>query len=248
MNSSPRWLSRWTILLLIVCLFFISDPCQAAQFSLDLGEGSLSAKLLQLMALISVLSLAPSILMMVTSFTRIVVVMSLLRHALGLGQSPPQSIIISLSLFLTLFVMQPTFEKAYEQGLHPYLSEDISEEEALRKTSEPFQTFMLQHTRSKDLEMLLTISNTPKLKTPEETPYRALIPAFMLSELRRAFEIGFLIFIPFLIIDLVVASILMSMGMMMLPPVMLSLPFKIIFFVLIDGWSLLAGSLVRSYS
>ena len=248
MKGSDGALGRWTLVFLIGLLFLMSAPCQAAQFSLDLGEGSLSAKLLQLMALISVLSLAPSILIMVTSFTRIVVVMSLLRHALGLGQSPPQSVIISLSLFLTLFVMQPTFEKAYEQGLQPYLSEQISEEEAFLKTSQPFQTFMLQHTRPKDLEMLLTISNTPKLQTPEDTPYRALIPAFMLSELRRAFEIGFLVFIPFLIIDLVVASILMSMGMMMLPPVMLSLPFKIIFFVLIDGWSLLAGSLVRSYT
>jgi flagellar biosynthetic protein FliP len=225
-----------------------SFPCLAETFSLDLGQGAISARLLQIIAMITVLSLAPSLLMMLTAFTRIVVVLSFLRHALGLQQSPPNSVIIGLSLFLTVFVMEPTFQTAYKEGLSPYLEERITEEEAIEKTALPFHTFMREHTRLKDLEVFMNLGLSKKPETAEATPYRVLIPAFMVSELRRAFEIGFLIFIPFLIIDLVVASILMSMGMMMLPPVMLSLPFKVIFFVLIDGWSLLAGSLVRSYS
>lgn len=238
----------WRSIGISLALFFWAFPCYAETFSLDLGQGAFSAKILQLIALLTVLSLAPSILVMVTSFTRFVVVFSFLRHALGLQQSPPNTVIISLSLFLTVFVMSPTFEKAYEEGLAPYLEERLTEEEALLQTAEPFHTFMLKHTRPKDLEVFMNIGLVERPAEARETPYRVLIPSFMVSELRRAFEIGFLIFIPFLIIDLVVASILMSMGMMMLPPVMLSLPFKIIFFVLIDGWSLLAGSLVRSYS
>ena len=222
--------------------------CGAETFSLDLGQGAFSSKLLQLIALISVLSLAPSILMMVTSFTRIVVVLSFLRHALGLQQSPPNVVMISLALFLTLFTMGPTFEKAYHEGISPYLEEQIREEEALEKTAAPFHTFMMAHTRDKDLEVFMNLGAIKRPESQAQTPYRILIPSFMISELRRAFEIGFLLFLPFLIIDLVVASVLMSMGMMMLPPVMLSLPFKIIFFVLIDGWSLLAGALVRSYT
>lgn len=238
------------MLLFIGALFYGGwvNPVEAQTFSLDLGEGgSMSAKFLQLLALITVLSLAPSILVMVTSFTRIVVVLSFLRNALGLHQSPPNGVLVSLALFLTAFVMAPTFEKSYQDGILPYIQEKISPEEAWQKTTRPVHQFMLYHVREKDLALFMNLSNSAKPQTPEQTSLSLLVPAFMISELRRAFEIGFLLFIPFLVIDMVVASVLMSMGMMMVPPVTLSLPFKIIFFVLVDGWYLLAGSLVRSY-
>ncbi len=226
----------------------ITQPLYAEKLTLNLNEGSFSARLLTLMALLTVLSLAPSILVMVTSFTRIVVVLSLLRHALGLGQSPPTSVLISLGLFLTFFTMHTTLDESYQQGIAPYLASKISEEKALERASEPFRTFMLKHVGKRELAAFMDMGKIQEIKEPRDTPFRILIPAFMLSELKRAFEIGFLIFIPFLVIDLVVASVVMSMGMMMLPPMMLSLPFKVIFFVLADGWTLLAGSLVRSYS
>jgi flagellar biosynthetic protein FliP len=185
---------------------------------------------------------------MVTSFTRIVVVLAFLRSALGLQQTPPNAVLISLALFVTAFVMAPTLERAWQDGLAPLVDEEIEEEEAFERAIAPFETFMLAQVREKDLELFLEISRTPVPEQVEDTPLRALIPAFMISELRRAFEIGFLIFLPFLIIDMVVASILMSMGMMMLPPVLISLPFKLIFFVLVDGWYLVVGSLVESFA
>jgi flagellar biosynthetic protein FliP len=226
----------------------LADPALAQSITLDLGEGDgVTERALQLVALITVLALAPSILVMITSFTRIVVVLSLLRSAIGTQTAPPNGVIISLALFLTAFVMAPTFRESYEAGIQPLLAEEITAEEAFERGIAPFRTFMLAHVRERDLELFVRLSNEPVPDTPEELGLHVLVPAFMISELRRAFEIGFLLFVPFLIIDLVVASILMSVGMMMLPPITVSLPFKLIFFVLVDGWSLVAGSLVQSY-
>ncbi len=217
--------------------------------SIDLGSanGSYSARLIQLFLAITVLSLAPAIIIMVTSFTRIVVVLSFLRNSIGLQQSPPNVVLISLALFLTAFIMAPTFEKAYTDGLSPLIEEKMKEEQAIPLIVAPFQKFMLENVREKDLRLFMDLGKIDQVAEPKDTPLKALVPAFMISELRRAFEIGFLIFIPFLVIDIVIASILMSMGMMMLPPVVISLPFKVIFFVLIDGWNLLSGSLVNSF-
>ena len=214
--------------------------------SLGGDETQLTERVLQLIALLTVLSLAPSILIMTTSFVRIIVVLSLLRTAIGLQQSPPNSVLISLALFLTAFIMAPTFTQSYQDGIRPLLDGEITTEEAFGATTEPMKMFMLAHTREDDLGLFLDIAGVEP-ESPEATPVYVVAPAFMISELRRAFEIGFLLFIPFLIIDLVVASILMSMGMMMLPPVIISLPFKLIFFVLVDGWRLVAGSLVQSF-
>ena len=202
---------------------------------------------MQFIALLTVLSLAPSIIVMVTSFTRIVVVLAFLRSAIGTQQTPPNTVLVSLALFLTAFVMAPTLEAAYEQGIQPLIAEEITEGEAFERTMAPIKDFMLQHVREQDLRLFMDMAELETVESPEATPLRALIPAFMISELRRAFEIGFLLFVPFVIIDMVVASVLMSMGMMMLPPIMISLPFKLIFFVLVDGWYLVAGSLVQSF-
>ncbi|MGP1396877.1 MAG: flagellar type III secretion system pore protein FliP [Inquilinaceae bacterium] len=225
-----------------------AGPSWGQSLSLDLGDGgSTSAVIVQLVALITVLSLAPSILVMVTSFTRIVVVLSFLRSALGIQQTPPNTVLVSLALFLTFFVMAPVFQTAYQNGIQPLTQGEIDETEAFDRTTAPFKQFMLDHVREEDLGLFVSIADVEPTAALEDTPLHVIIPAFMISELRRAFEIGFLLFLPFLIIDMVVASILMSMGMMMLPPVMISLPFKLIFFVLVDGWFLVAGSLVQSY-
>ena len=221
----------------------------AQSVSVDLGAGgTVTGQLVRLVLLITILSLAPSILVMITSFTRIVVVLAFLRSALGLQQTPPNAVLISLALFVTAFIMTPTLEQAYREGLAPLLEEEVDELDAFERAIAPFRTFMLAQVRAKDLELFLDIGDMAELEEPEDAPLRALIPAFMISELRRAFEIGFLIFVPFLIIDMVIASILMSMGMMMLPPVLISLPFKLIFFVLVDGWYLVVGSLVESFA
>jgi flagellar biosynthesis protein FliP len=227
---------------------FITQSTFAQSISVNLGEGSVTGRVVQLVLLITVLSLAPSILICVTAFTRFVVALSLLRSALGTQQSPPNAVLISLAMFLTFFVMQPTFEAAYTNGIKPLIEEKISEQDAFTRTADPFRVFMLKHTRKDDLSMFYRLSKRPAPATAADTPLTVLTPAFMISELRRAFEIGFLLFIPFLIIDLVISSILMSMGMMMLPPVVISLPFKLIFFVLVDGWHLVAESLVRSFT
>ncbi len=220
----------------------------AQTLSLDLGQGGgVAERALQLIAVITVLSLAPSILIMVTSFTRIVVVLSLLRSALGTQTAPPNAVIIGLSVFLTGFVMAPTLREAYTNAVQPLIAGQIQPQEAYERGVAPFRTFMLKHVREKDLALFMEMSREPAPATPQEVQIHVLAPAFMISELRRAFEIGFLLFVPFLIIDLVVASILMSVGMMMLPPVTIALPFKLIFFVLVDGWGLVAGSLVKSY-
>jgi flagellar biosynthetic protein FliP len=214
----------------------------------DFIGGNFSSKVLQLIIITTVLSLAPSILVMITSFTRIVIVLSFVRSAVGTQQTPPNPVIISLALFLTLFIMMPVFQESYDQGISLLLEDKIEESEALSKAAKPFHKFMREHTREKDLELFLTLSQNDQDIKPEEMPYQVLIPSFMISELRRAFEIGFLIFIPFIIIDMLVSSILMAMGMMMLPPAMIALPFKLIYFVVTDGWYMICGSLVRSYS
>ncbi|MFQ5774578.1 MAG: flagellar type III secretion system pore protein FliP [Kiloniellaceae bacterium] len=227
-----------------------AEPALGQTLQFDLGDevaGSTASRIIQLVALVTVLSLAPSILIMVTSFTRIVVVLSFLRSALGIQQTPPNSVLISLALFLTLFIMMPTLQLVYDQAIQPLIAEEVSEMEAVDLAATPVRDFMLGHVREQDLKLFLDLAEAGPIAAPEETPMRSLIPAFMISELRRAFEIGFLLFLPFVIIDMVVASVLMSMGMLMLPPIMISLPFKLIFFVLVDGWYLVAGSLVQSY-
>ncbi len=226
----------------------MSSPALAQAITLDLGgDGSLTGRIIQLLALLTVLSLAPSILVVVTSFTRIVVVLSIIRSALGLQQTPPNAVLISLALFLSAFIMTPTLETAYREGIAPLIENEIDESEAFERTIAPVRGFMLRQVRDKDLALFMSVGDITGVEKPEDTPLRVLVPAFMISELRRAFEIGFLVFIPFVIIDMVVASLLMSMGMLMLPPVMISLPFKLIFFVLVDGWYLIAGSLVQSF-
>jgi flagellar biosynthesis protein FliP len=231
-----------------IILMYFTDSAMAQALSLDLGQGgSTTSTIVQLIALITVLSLAPSLLIMVTSFTRIVIVLSFLRTALGTQQTPPNQVLISLALFITIFIMMPVFQESYDKGIQPLINEQIDEFEAFNRSIEPVQKFMMTYVRERDLALFADIAKVPDQEVRDNTPLRILIPAFMLSELRRAFEIGFLIFIPFLIIDMVVASVLMSMGMMMLPPIIIALPFKIIFFVLVDGWYMVVGSLVRSF-
>ena len=245
-----RWLLPvgFGIALTLGALLAGAGEALAQELSLSFGQGAgLTERALQLVALLTVLSLAPSILVMVTSFTRIVIVLSLLRSALGTQTAPPNTVVTGLALFLTGFIMAPTFQVAYESGVQPLIAGQIREAEAFERASAPFRNFMLKHVRPTDLELFLDLSRQPRPATPEATPLTSLIPAFMISELRRAFEIGFLLFVPFLIIDLVVSSILISMGMMMVPPVTVALPFKLIFFVLVDGWRLVAGSLVQSF-
>lgn len=245
----PLILSSLMLALVVALLGFI-HPAAAQSINLNLGEGggTVTGRVVQLVLLTTVISIAPSVLLMVTCFTRIVVVLSLLRNAIGIQQSPPNSVLISLALFLSLFIMQPTFDAAYTSGIEPLMAEQITEREAFDRASVPFKQFMLKHVRHEDVSLFYTLSKQAPAATPAATPFTVITPAFMISELRRAFEIGFLLFIPFLIIDLVVSAILMSMGMLTLPPVIISLPFKLIFFVLVDGWHLVAESLVRSYT
>jgi flagellar biosynthetic protein FliP len=240
---------RWTRFLVVTGLLIVAAaPAGAQDISVNFGQGTgLTERVIQMVALVTVLSLAPSILVMVTSFTRIVVVLSLLRTALGTATAPPNAVMVALALFLTAFVMGPAFQRAYDQGLRPLSAGEIDAEQAFDRSSQPFRAFMLKNVREKDLALFSDLSREPRPDKAEDVSLRILTPAFMISELKRAFEIGFLLFLPFLIIDLVVASVLMSMGMMMLPPVVVSLPFKLIFFVLVDGWNLVAGSLVQSY-
>jgi flagellar biosynthetic protein FliP len=243
------------LILALLAWLLAASPAMAQSLSLDFSDldvdglagGSAAARMIQLILLVTVISLAPSILVMVTSFVRIIVVLAFMRTALGLQTTPPNQVLIALALFMTFFIMSPTFEKAYEDAILPLINESITEQTALERAGHPFRLFMLKHVRDKDLELFMGMVPDLEVETAEETPYRVLIPAFMISELKRAFEIGFLLFIPFLIIDMLVASTLMAMGMMMLPPVLISLPFKLIFFVLVDGWYMLVGSLVRSF-
>jgi flagellar biosynthetic protein FliP len=233
----------------VAVLLLTVVSASAQDISINFGQGSgVTERAIQMIALLTVLSLAPSILVMMTSFTRIVVVLSLLRTALGTQTAPPNSVIVSLALFLTAFVMGPALQQAYDLGLRPLANNEITLEQAFDRASGPLRAFMQKNVREKDLKLFVDMSGEAAPASPEEVSLRVLVPAFMISELKRAFEIGFLLFLPFLVIDLVVASVLMSMGMMMLPPVVVSLPFKLIFFVLVDGWSLVAGSLIQSYS
>jgi len=225
-----------------------TTPAANGGLSIDLnGSGLFTDRMLQIVALITVLSIAPSIIIMMTCFVRMIVVLSLLRTALGLQQSPPNSVMVSLAMFLTLFVMTPTLTDAYHQGIQPMMNNQVTTEQGFTQALVPMKKFMMAHVRDADLKLFDDMAHTKPVTDPAQIAVTTLAPAFMLSELKRAFEIGFLIFVPFLIIDMAVASILMSMGMMMLPPVIISLPFKLIFFVLVDGWRLIAGSLVQSY-
>lgn len=254
----PRWLIALPLLLLPASAW-------AQSATVTFGEGSLSGRAIQLIMLMTVLSLAPGILMTITSFTRIVVALSLLRTGIGAPGVPPNPVIISLAMFLSFFVMAPVFDVAWNQGVQPYTKGQINEEVAFEKISSPFRGFMLQHVRKDDLNLFVELSrgrtqvndaagkpitaNNTATAQPgaTEVPLSTLVPAFMISELRRSFEIGFMLLLPFLVIDLAVSAILMAMGMMMLPPPTIALPMKLIFFVLVDGWALVAGSLVRSF-
>ncbi|MBE7211941.1 MAG: flagellar type III secretion system pore protein FliP [Gluconacetobacter diazotrophicus] len=222
----------------------------AQAVSIDLGragEAGATGRLVQLTALVTVLSLAPSLLVMVTGFARIVIVLSILRSALGAQNTPPNTVVIGLALFLTFFVMEPTLMQSWTEGIAPLLADRVGELDGLRAAAEPFRRFMVREVRPADLSLFLDIAHLPAPPSPADAPWRALVPSFMVGELRRGFEMGFLLYLPFLVIDIVVSSVLMSLGMMMLPPSAISLPFKLIFFVLVDGWHLVAGSLVRSF-
>jgi flagellar biosynthetic protein FliP len=239
--------------LLLLLLPLLPGDAMAQSINIDLGAASgtgqpgTTARLVQLTALVGLLSLAPSLLVMMTAFARIVIVLALLRSAIGAPAIPPNPVLIGLALFLTLFVMEPVLIASWEAGIRPMSEGRIGEIEGLQAAAEPFRRFMAAQVRDADLALFLDLAGLPA-STPEQAPWRALTPAFMVSELRRAFEIGFLIFLPFLVIDLVAASLLMSLGMMMLPPTVVALPFKLAFFVLVDGWRLVAGSLVQGFA
>jgi flagellar biosynthetic protein FliP len=236
---------------LIVPLLLVPVLARAQSLNLDLGtagEAGVTGRLVQLTALVTVLSLAPSLLVMMTAFTRIVIVLSLLRGALGTQGTPPNMVLIGLALFLTYFVMQPVLDQAWTTGLLPMSQGRVTEMEGLRLTAEPFRGFMSANLRPADLQLFLDLAHLPSPGAADPAPWRALVPAFLVGELRRAFEMGFLLYLPFLVIDMVVSSVLMSLGMMMLPPSAVGLPFKLIFFVLVDGWRLVAGSLVQSFA
>jgi flagellar biosynthetic protein FliP len=211
------------------------------------GDGQTYTVTLEILALMTMLTLLPAILLMMTSFTRIIIVLSILRQALGTAQTPSNQIILGLALFLTLFVMSPVFDQVYLVAVQPYLNGSMSAMDAMQAATEPFKTFMLAQTRETDIRMFADIAGVTELESPEKTPFSLLMPAFVTSELKTAFQIGFLIFIPFVVIDLVVASVLMSMGMMMLSPMIVSLPFKLMLFVLVDGWALIMGTLASSF-
>lgn len=220
------------------------------KISIEVGEASDPTDLsstLQIIILMTVLALAPSILIMVTSFVRIVIVLSFLRHAMGISQMPPNQLLIALALILTFFIMTPVVDQAYNNGIKPYLEQEMPKEEAFANAVEPFKKFMLAQTREKDLALFVNIAKLDKPENSDDIPLQVLVPGYVISELRIAFQIAFVLFIPFLVIDMVVASVLMSMGMMMLPPIIVSLPFKILLFVLVDGWYLLVKSLVESF-
>ncbi len=251
-------LSPWIVALGIVGLLGLSSSLGFAQgqawpiptLKIGVGEakdpGEVSA-LIQILVLLTVLSLAPAILIMMTSFTRLIVVFSFLRHALGTQQMPPNQLLIGLALFLTFFIMTPVYQTIQEKALVPYQQKKISQGQALEEALKPIRKFMLKQTREKDLALFIQMAKMPRPKNQEEIPTTVLLPAFMISELKTAFTIGCILYIPFLIVDMVVSSVLLSMGMMMLPPVMISLPFKVLLFVLVDGWNLLVGSLVKSF-
>lgn len=244
--------------LLLALLFVAPEWVAAADIALPgvtFSTGSVTGKAdpeqvgvgLQILALMTLLSLVPSLLIMLTSFTRVVVVMSFVRQAMGLQGQPPNQVLVALSLFVTFFIMGPVFDRVHDDALRPYLDKQISEEQALERALVPIRGFMVRQTREKDLALFLRLSGVQQAQSPDDLPLRLLIPSFMISELKTAFQIGFMIYLPFLIVDMVVASVVMSMGMMMLPPLVISMPVKLILFVLVDGWALVVGSLVQSF-
>jgi len=240
------------VLLAVLVLIALASAATAAQTTesleirLNSGEGKLTTPI-RIVILMTVLTVIPAILVSITSFTRLIIVMHFIRQALGTQTMPPNQVLIGLSLFLTFFIMQPVFERVNQQALEPLLKGDIEEMQALDRASGPMRQFMLRYTREKDLALFTRIAGLPRPNTPEDVSMRVLIPSFMISEMKTAFQIGFVIYIPFLVIDMVVASILLSMGMIQLPPIMISVPFKILLFVMVDGWNLLVGSLVKSF-
>ena len=250
--NSRRWIMvACSIMLAATALVLSASNAAAAgpSVSIDLGSDApkQTAVVVQILILLTVLSLAPALFIMVTSFTRIVIVLSFLRQALGTQAVPPNQVLLSLAMFLTMFIMAPVGQAVYADALKPLMDDQMSYEEAWKKGTEPVRGFMLRQVREKDLELFIDLGRLPKPDKAEEIPTHVIIPAFILSELRVAFQIGFLIYIPFLIVDMVVASVLMSMGMMLLPPAVISLPFKLVLFVLADGWYLVVGSMVRSF-
>lgn len=254
MSSSSRVMRRFTLSLTFAAVFgsgMLVTPktAWAAGLTLDLGNtpAQQTSTSLQILLLLTVLSLAPAILMMMTSFTRIMIVLSFVRNALGTQQLPPNQVIVGLALFLTFFVMEPTWNQINTNAVQPYLKNQITQTEAITKAEEPLRSFMFRQTREKDLELFVGLSKMKQPKTYREVPTYVLIPAFVISELKTAFQMGFAIFIPFIVIDMIVSSTLMSVGMMMLPPMMISLPFKLLLFVLVDGWNLVVQSLVTSF-
>jgi len=253
-TSCRQWARRagWWLLVAMLPLLLASDSTAQTlpKISLqveDAGQGGDAAVSLQIIFLLTILSLAPSILIMMTSFTRIVVVLSFLRSAIGTQQMPPNQLIVGLALFLTFFVMAPVWERVNDDAIQPLIEDEIPYQEALDQGMQPIREFMLKQTRQKDMALFVRLARQPQPTSREDIPNSVLIPSFIIGELRTAFQIGFILFVPFLVIDLVVASILLSMGMMMLPPIMVSLPFKILLFVLVDGWNLIVQSLVASF-
>jgi len=241
---------KLAVLLLFLLLPLSTYAAGLPTITLGIGEATDPAEVstaLQILVVLTILSVAPAILLMTTGFTRIVIVLSFVRQAMGTQSAPSNQIVIGLALFLTFFIMAPVFNQINEQALRPYLDQEISQEEALEQALQPMRQFMFSQVGEKDLQLLVDISKSPQPENQADISMLTLIPAFMLSELKRAFQMGFLIFVPFLMVDMIVASILMSMGMMMLPPIIISLPFKILLFVLVDGWSLVIGSLVQSF-
>lgn len=260
MRGRMRVFATGFLLTLLVCIlifgFFTLHPADAqpvpvprVTLDVDTAENPQEvSQSLQILLIITLLSLAPAILIMVTSFTRIIVVLSFLRNALATQQMPPNQVLIGLALFLTFFIMAPTWQEVNQSALQPYLKGEITQETAFRQGMEPLRTFMFKQTREKDLALFVSFAKIPKPSGYQDIPNHVLIPAFAISELKTAFQIGFVLFIPFLVIDMIVASTLMSMGMLMLPPMMISLPFKILLFVMVDGWHLLMRSLMMSFS
>lgn len=235
---------------LVFAATVMAEPLSVPTVSVGLGKVSKPgdvATVLQIFLMVTILSVAPGLLIMTTSFTRVVVVLSFLRSAIGTQQAPSNQIVISLALFLTFYIMSPVWQQINTQAYQPYKTGQITQEQALDKAVFPIRKFMLSQVREKDLALFLSLSKMPRPKNANDIPTLTIIPAFMISELQTAFQIGFLIYIPFLVVDMVVASVLMSMGMMMLPPVMISLPFKILLFILVDGWALVIGSIVKSF-
>jgi flagellar biosynthetic protein FliP len=255
-NRAYRLITLWVLIILVGGLLFIWNPPAFAQnlpiptIKIGIGEakepGEVSV-LIQILFLLTILSLAPAILVMMTSFTRLIVVFHFLRQAIGSQQMPPNQILIGLALFLTFFIMAPVWQNIRENALVPYTDKKISQGQAIEEALKPVRKFMFKQTREKDLALFIHLAKVPKPKNAEEVATTVLLPAFMISELKTAFQIGFLLYLPFLVIDMVVSSVLLSMGMMMLPPMMLSLPLKLLLFVLVDGWYLIVGSMVKSF-